>query len=67
MRISYDAKFDTLYLKFAEGPHQVANQNLTDDIALDIDEKGKIVGIEFLSASKYFDLITLLPVTVERA
>ena len=67
MRISYDTKFDILYLKFAEGTHQVANQHLTDDIALDIDEKGKIVGMEFLSASKYFDLSTLLPVTVEKA
>ncbi|MBE0415038.1 MAG: DUF2283 domain-containing protein [Dehalococcoidia bacterium] len=67
MRISYDAKFDVLYLKFIEGTHHVANQNLTEDIALDLDEKGKIVGIEFLSASKYFDLSTLLPITVERA
>jgi len=67
MRIAYDSKFDVLYLKFAEGLHEVTNQNLTDDIALDLDEKGKVVGIEFLSASKYFDLSTLLPVTVERA
>jgi len=67
MRISCDTKFDILYLKFAEGPHQVANQNLTDDIALNLNEKGKIVGTEFLSASKYFDLSTLLPVTGERA
>ena len=67
MRISYDTKFDILYLKFTEGFNQVANQNLTDDIAIDRDEKGKIVGMEFLSASRYFDLSSLLPVTVERA
>lgn len=67
MRISYDTEFDIPFQKFAEGPHQVANQNPTDDIALDLDEKGKIVGMEFLSASKYFDLSTLLPVTGERA
>ncbi|MCK4362848.1 MAG: DUF2283 domain-containing protein [Dehalococcoidia bacterium] len=67
MRISYDTKLDILYLKFTEGFNQVANQNLTDDIAIDRDEKGKIVGMEFLSASRYFDLSSLLPVTVERA
>ena len=67
MRISYDAKFDVLYLKFAEGTHQVITEHLTEDIALDRDEKGKISGIEFLSASKYFDLGSLLPVTVEKA
>ena len=67
MRISYDTKLDIPYLKFTEGFNQVANQNLTDDIAIDRDEKGKIVGMEFLSASRYFDLSSLLPVTVERA
>jgi len=66
MRISYDSKFDILYLKFGEGTYQVANQNLTDDVAIDVDEKGKIAGIEFLSAPKYFDLTTLLPVNVEK-
>ena len=67
MRISYDAKSDVLYLKFAEGIQQVTTENLTEDIALDRDEKGRISGIEFLSASKYFDLSSLLPVTVEKA
>ncbi len=67
MRISCDSKFDILYLKFGDITHQVANQNLTDDIAIDVDEKVKIAGIEFLSASKYFDLTTLLPVTVENS
>ena len=67
MRISYDAKFDVLYLKFGEGAHQVITQNLTEDIALDRDEEGRISGIEFLSASKYFDLGSLLPITVEKA
>ena len=67
MRISYDSKFDILYLKFGEGAHQVANQNLTDDMAIDVDEKGRIAGIEFLSASKYFDLTAVSPVTVEQS
>jgi len=66
MKISYDAKFDILYLKFVEGTHQVTTENLTEDIALDLDERRKITGIEFLSASKYFDLSSLLPVTTEK-
>ena len=66
MKISYDAKFDILYLKFIEGTHQVTTENLTEDIAIDLDEKKKIAGIEFLSASKYFDLSSLLPVTMEK-
>ena len=46
MRISYDSKFDILYLKLGDSTNQVANQNLTDDVAIDVDEKGKIAGIE---------------------
>ena len=66
MKICYDSKYDVLYLKFTEGTPQVVTENLTEDVAFDYDEKGKVVGIEFLSASKYFDLAGLLPVTVER-
>ena len=66
MKISYDSKYDVLYLKFAEGSLQVITENLTEDVAFDYDDKGKVAGIEFLSASKYFDLASLLPVTVER-
>ncbi len=46
MRISYDSKSDILYLKFGDSNHQTASQNLTDDVAIDVDEKGKIAGIE---------------------
>ena len=54
MRISYDSKYDVLYLKFAEGTPQVTTENLTEDVAFDYDEKGKVVGIEFLSALQVF-------------
>ena len=66
MKISYDSKYGVLYLKSTEGIPQVVTANLTEDVAFEYDEKGKVVGIEFLSASKYFDLAGLLPVTVER-
>ena len=47
MIISHDSKYDIIYLKFGDITHQVANQNLTDEIAIDVDENGKIAGIEF--------------------
>jgi len=64
MKITYDSKYDVLYLKFVEGKKQVINKHLTDDIAVDIDEKGKIVGMEFLEASEHIDLGKLLPVKI---
>jgi len=48
MKITYDSKYDVLYLKFVEGKKQVINKNLPEDITVDVDEKGKIVGMEFL-------------------
>lgn len=64
MKITYDSKYDVLYVKFIEGKRQVMNKNLTEDITVDIDEKGKIVGIEFLDASEHIDLGNLLPIKV---
>lgn len=65
MKISYDSKYGLLYIKFSEGAHQVETKRLNDDIAIDFDEAGKIAGIEILSASKYLDLGSLLPIGFE--
>lgn len=64
MRITYDTKYDVLYIEFSES-NEVLNQNLTDDITMDLDKKGKIAGIEVLSASEHFDLSKILPVEKE--
>jgi len=66
MRITYDSKYDVLYLKFGEGAPSVTTRHLDDDISVDIDEAGRIAGIEVLAASKHVDLGTILPVTVEQ-
>jgi len=61
MKITYDSKYDVLYLKFKD-IKEVVYKNLTDDITIDMDERGKIAGIEILSASKHIDLNKLLPI-----
>ena len=66
MRITYDSKYDVLYLKFKEGVKEVVNENLSEDITLDLDASGKIVGIEILSASEHIDLETLLPIEITK-
>jgi uncharacterized protein YuzE len=66
MKITYDAKYDVLYLKFGEGTPCVTTRHLDEDISVDIDEAGRIAGIEVLSASKHVDLGAVLPVSVER-
>lgn len=67
MRISYDVGHDLLYIYFTEGRRQVEPVSVNEDIAIDFDEKGRIAGIEVLSASRYLDVPSLLGVTVERS
>lgn len=66
MKISYDTTYDALYIKFTDGEAQVSTRNLTDDFAIDLDQAGRVVGLEILSASTHIDLDHLLPVEVTR-
>jgi len=65
MRISYDQKYDILYLKLGEA-EKVYCKDIDDDITVDIDANGKLVGIEVLSATEHIDLSYLLPVEIRK-
>lgn len=65
MRISYDPKYDTLYLKVGEA-EKVLCKEVDEDIALDMDARGRLVAIEVLSASEHVDLAHLLPVEMAK-
>ena len=53
MKISYDERVDALYIKFVDEPRQVITQRLTEDIAINYGEGGKVVGIEILAAREH--------------
>ncbi len=53
MRISYDPKVDAIYFRFIETPCEVTTQRLTEDVAINYDSKGEIIGIEILSAHEH--------------
>lgn len=63
MRITYDPKYDTLYLKIGEA-EKVVCKEVDEDISFDVDAEGKLVGIEILSASEHVNLELLLPVEI---
>ncbi len=65
MRITYDAKYDTLYLKIAEA-EKVLCKEVDEEITFDMDARGRLVGIEILSASEHVDLKQMLPVEIVR-
>ena len=63
MQILYNDKADLLYLRFDDQTQKVVNKRLSDDIVLDLGEDDRIVGIEFLDASRHLNLERLLPVS----
>ncbi len=52
MKIRYDSEVDALYIKLLEGDHQCRTLRLSDEVALDIGEGEKLVGIEILDATE---------------
>ena len=60
MKIYYDEKVDAIYIKLIPGKRQVTARDVDDDIALNLDSKKRLVGIEVLDASKRLDLKHLL-------
>ncbi len=65
MRVTYDSKFDLLYLAFDESGSSVRNEDAGEGVVLDITEDGRFAGIEILDASKLMDLSRLLPIEYE--
>lgn len=63
MQILYDAKKDLLYFRLDDRKQQVINRRVSEDVVLDLGEGDRIVGIEFLDASKHLNLRSLLPVS----
>ena len=50
MKVTYDSKYDVLYIRFRHT--RVMNHPVTEDIILDIDEEGRLAGIEVLDAKR---------------
>jgi len=52
MRITYDPEADALYIAFRKDLSVAETRSVNDDISVDLDERGHIVGLEILFASK---------------
>lgn len=51
MKISYDRKVDAIYIHLREGRYE-ETRKITDSALVDLDKKGRILGVEILSASR---------------
>jgi len=65
MKISYDSAYDLLYIRMGKGC-KVLSKIVSDDITIDVDARGKLIGIEVLSASRHLELKSLLPVKLKK-
>jgi uncharacterized protein YuzE len=61
MRITYDHQADAAYFYLTEIVDNPDTRTVTDDVYLDFDEHGRLVGVEVLDASKNLDLKYLEP------
>jgi uncharacterized protein YuzE len=65
MKITYDAKHDSMYIRLLEGQHECRTVRLSDEVALNINADEQLVGIEILDASDVLGSGELPPVVLE--
>ena len=64
MEISLDLKADALYIKFQEGKF-AKNKRIDEDTIIDLDGKGRLLGIEMLNVTKKVSVRDLSDVSVK--
>lgn len=62
MNIHYNKSTDLLYMRIDDTKHEITNKRISDDVVMDIDDEGKIIGIEIMDASKNINLKNILPI-----
>jgi uncharacterized protein YuzE len=65
MKISYDSEIDALYIRLIEGKQQCRTVRLNEEIALNIGQGEKLVGIEILDARQVLGAGQLPAVVLE--
>ena len=64
MEISLDLKADALYIKF-QGGKFAKNRRIDEDTIVDLDAKGRLLGIEILNVTKKVSAKDLADVSVK--
>ena len=64
MEITLDLKADALYIKFQEGKF-AANKKIDEDTIIDLDAKGRLLGIEMLNVTRKVSIKNLSDVRVK--
>ena len=65
MKLTYDPYADALYLFHKRNQKTSRSEVVSDDVIIDFDKQGKLLGMEILSASKQFSKRELKSVNFE--
>lgn len=65
VRITYDKEVDAVYIRLIEGAQQCRAVRLTDEIALNIGDGERLVGIEIIDAKRVLGQGNLPQVVVD--
>lgn len=64
MRIEYDREVDALYIRIQE-KEVSRTKEVAEGVNLDIDEEGKIIGLEIIGATERYSLKDILNISTE--
>jgi uncharacterized protein YuzE len=64
MRIEYDREVDALYIRLQE-KYVARTMELEEGLNLDLDEDGKLIGLEVLDATEKYSLADIFNVATE--
>lgn len=56
MKINYDPKVDAMYIQFKIGKYD-HTKKISDEILVDVNNRGEVLGLEILDAKKQFGKI----------
>jgi len=51
IRVEYDSKADAMYIWLRKARYEISEE-LAENVIIDLDKRGRIIGIEILDASK---------------
>ncbi|MDM8552895.1 DUF2283 domain-containing protein [Desulfobacterales bacterium HSG2] len=64
MRIEYDREVDSLYIRIQE-KEVSRTREIEDGLNLDIDEHGKVIGLEIIAAAERYELKDIFNISTE--
>lgn len=64
MKIEYDKEIDALYIRIQE-KYVAKTQEIEEGINIDLDEEGKLIGIEIIGAKERYPLKDIFNISTE--